>query len=432
MSANEMDATAPPVPEATLLPETTLLRGALRETAGLEVGELHLVSREPLGRGAIAGFRTFDTPVAEEPARELVYYVDTSRLPVAHETGLALGDPAEPDARIWLHPADPHLPALAPAAFGDAAATLLARINIHGTALPELVAYRPGRRAVLRVPHDRGTAWVKIVRPSRVGRIAGIHEALHAHGLPTPEVLAWSPEGLMVLDAAVGVPADAQDDTAVLGNPAALLDAIDELRTRLAAAPLDVPARESLSTQHDWYASRLALSLDAGSTLQRLAAATSARAAAELEAAPLPVDGASITVHGDLHVGQIFLGPDGTVSSLIDLDTAGKGDPAEDSAAFIAHALASVAMAAETPGQSVTRWDALAREARARWMPGAPRVRPLTAIQLLAHALGASELGLRSRAEHLIAAAAEVVDVRLDGDADVAAVVGAATADPAL
>ena len=411
MTANTMDAAA------ERLPEAELLRDALRETAGVHVdaGELHLVSREPLGGGSITGFRTLERPqsvgaasAADAPPRELVYYVDTSGTPVQHETGLALGDPDRPDARIWLHPADPHLPALAPAAFGDAAATLLARIGLRATALPELVAYRPGRRAVLRAAHADGTAWVKIVRPSRVGRIAGIHGTLHDHGLPTPEVLAWSPDGLLVLGEAVGAPADARDAP----PPGALIDAIDALRSRLAAVPLGVPARASLGTQQHWYASRLARTLDGAGAVQALAAYVASRARAALEAVPFAAGPVPVTVHGDLHLGQVFLGEAGTVTGLIDLDTAGAGDPADDSAAFLAHALASVAMAQESPGdagEAAAHWAAIAAEVAARWMPSAPRVAPLTAIHLLAHALGASELGMHARAVRLIEAAAGVL-----------------------
>ncbi|MGZ8803915.1 MAG: hypothetical protein ACXWZG_01255, partial [Microbacterium sp.] len=117
----------------------------LAEALGLDAGLLAARTREPLGSGSVTGF-----DVAAEGG-DLRYYVDTSRHPVAVETGLALGDPAAPDARVWLHPADPHLPALAPAAFGHAAEALLARLGIVARESPSLVAYRPGRRAVLRV-----------------------------------------------------------------------------------------------------------------------------------------------------------------------------------------------------------------------------------------------------------------------------------------
>lgn len=402
--------------------EEHLLRDALQKSLGIELGELDIVSREPLGRGSVAGYRTFQQAERDAPAQELVYYVDTSRLPVGIETGLVLPDPASPDhpdARIWLHPADPHLPALAPAAFGNAAATLLARVGITGTALPELIAYRPARRAVLRVRHDHGAAWVKIVRPSRVGRIASIHESLHAHGLPTPLVLAWSPEGLLVLSEAIGTPADALDAPA----PDALIDAVDEVRTRLAGAPLERSARASLSVHRGWYANRLAAALTkAGSgfadiadlppaaELAAHAADIDARACAALDAAPF-IAGASapVTVHGDLHLGQLFLAPDGSVSGLIDLDTAGIGDPADDSAAFIAHALASVARAEDVA--TAETWEGRAAVALARWSPGEPRVRPLTAIHLLAHALGASELGQPVLTARLVNAAAHVLEV---------------------
>src|SRR5690606_30011203 len=98
--------------------------------------------REPLGAGSVTGFQTSD-------AEPLLYFVDTSGLPVPAETGWSSGD-----ARIWMHPADPHLPALAPVAFEHASEALLARLGIATSSAPQIIAYRPGRRAVLRVAAD--------------------------------------------------------------------------------------------------------------------------------------------------------------------------------------------------------------------------------------------------------------------------------------
>ena len=96
--------------------EAALLRDAL------EIDSAEEFSREPLGNGTVAGFHVQDGD------RTVALYVDTSGIAVEAETGLA----QDGVGRIWTHPADPHLPALATAAFGSAAQTLLARLGIDG------------------------------------------------------------------------------------------------------------------------------------------------------------------------------------------------------------------------------------------------------------------------------------------------------------
>ncbi len=280
----------------------------LAEALGLDVDLMAARTREPLGSGSVTGFDV------TTDGSDLRYYVDTSRHPVEIETGLALGDPAAPEARVWLHPADPHLPALAPAAFGHAAEALLARLGIDARESPSLVAYRPGRRAVLRVATADGAVWIKIVRPSRVERIVELHRSLGDGGVPVPRVRGWSPEGLIVIDDARGLPAPD-----VEWDPDRLLDAVDALRADIARVPLDAPV-QGAARRLAWYLSRLTAN-DAGD-LERRAAPLVARLNDALPLAGRP----DSTVHGDLHFGQLFLGPADAVTAVIDVDTAGRGD----------------------------------------------------------------------------------------------------------
>jgi hypothetical protein len=365
--------------------EAALLVDAL----GLEPSLVTASTREPLGAGSVAGF---DVVAADSVLR---YYVDTSRHAVRVETGLALGDPSGPEARVWLHPADPHLPALAPAAFGHAAGALLARLGIAGAGQPALVAYRPGRRAVLRVDAAGGAVWIKIVHPSRVERIVDLHRVLGAGGVPVPGVRGWSPEGLVVIDDAVGRPA--QD---VEWDPDRLLDAVDDVRARLARVPLAASV-QGATRRLPWYRERL--TSGDGCDAERRAAALVTR----LEAA-VPLDARSATtVHGDLHFGQLFLGGDDAVASVIDLDTAGVGDPAEDPAAFLAHAVASALITASPEGRQ--RVWSLADRALARWGDD-EGVRVLAAVHLAGHAIGALDRGETVMAHTLLGVAEAVVD----------------------
>lgn len=355
----------------------------LCEALAVSPDDVTSLSREPLGDGAVAGFVMPDGAIA---------YVDTSGLPVAQETGLAL----EGVARVWAHPADPHLPALAPAAFGHAAEVLLRRLGIAADGMPEFVGYRPGRRAVLRVPlADGGHVWVKVVRPRRIARIAEVHEELRRHGLPVPAVRGWSPEGLLVLDGARGVAATDAEWT-----PDAFLDAVDVLRARLADAPLDGPARTSLAARLPWYADSLVRALpDRREQVTALAAACGAVLAVDA--------GAAATIHGDLHLGQLFL-DGGEISGLIDVDTAGHGAPVDDEAVFIGHAVASALLTAEHGGDAGRVW-ALADAARARWSAD-ERTSALIAVHLLGHALGAVSGGAAERAGILLDIARAVTE----------------------
>jgi hypothetical protein len=337
------------------------------------------LSREPLGDGSVAGFQLDGGDVA---------YVDTSLLPVAEETGMVL----EGVARVWLHPSDPHLPALAPAAFGEAIATLLARLGIDQAEMPELIGYRPGRRAVLRVPTVEGDMWVKVVRPRRIQRVVDAHTSLREAGLPVPVVRGWSTAGLLVLESAAGHPA-----TDAVWEPEELLDAVVRLRGRLSGAPVNWPARTSFAERVPWYVASLRAEFpERAAQLQTIAEVVEG----------VPVAPTSVAIHGDLHIGQLFVEA-GEVSGLIDVDTAGAGAAEEDSAAFIAHAVAS-ALLTERQGGDAARVRALASAAHDRWGQDA-QTRALTSVHLLGHALGTASGGDRRRAEVMLDTAERLV-----------------------
>ncbi|MBV0893659.1 phosphotransferase family protein [Microbacterium sp. NC79] len=351
--------------------EAALLRDAL------EIDSAEEFSREPLGNGTVAGFHVQDGD------RTVALYVDTSGIAVEAETGLA----QDGVGRIWTHPADPHLPALATAAFGSAAQTLLARLGIDGVEAPEMVAYRPGRRAVLTVMTGEGPLWIKIVRPRHVERIVAAHRALRDSGVAVPKVRAWSPTGLLVIDQAEGTPATHADWT-----PAGLVDAVERVRVAIGATPTDQRTRSAALTRVDWYADRLA-SLDAvfgerASALRAVLATTPASR--------------ETTVHGDLHFGQLFMNADASeITGLIDVDTLGRGDAAEDPAAFVSHAVASWALAVDSAPSAVRRLADLVATAGERWGSD-PAVAGRTAAQLLGHTTSALESGHRERAERLL------------------------------
>lgn len=332
---------------------------------------LRPMGREPLGTGSISGFSVAD-------GSDATAYLDTSGLEVVAETGFALAD----GTRVWLHPADPHLPALIPVAFEGAAGALLDRLGVVGLRSLEMAGYRPGRRAVLRADVEgRRPIWIKVVRPRRVERIVDVHRSLLAAGVPVPAVLGWAPDGLIVLDSADGEPA-----TETAWEPAALLDAVEEVRTAIAEASVAGDARTSLAERLPWYAERLRDALGADHRIDDAAAA-----AAHVLEATAPAR--RTVIHGDLHLGQLFVTADDRrlgISGLIDVDTAGRGDAAEDEAAFLAHACASAVLTERTHDASRV-WE-LADAARGLWADD-DRVRALVQVHLLGHALTTAEHG---------------------------------------
>ncbi|MGP6177937.1 phosphotransferase [Microbacterium sp. A196] len=349
----------------------------LASALDLEPDAVGIRSREPLGAGSVTGMQV-------QGDERLLYYLDTSALPVRAETGLVAMDGPQP-TRIWQHPADPHLPALAPVAFEHAAGSLLARLGLGAQAAPVLIAYRPGRRAVLSVTTAAGAVWLKVVRPSRVERIVRAGAAAAAAGIPVPAVHGWSEEGLIIMAAAEGQPA-----TDVEWDPRELLDHVDDLRARLARAAWDHRSAGILG-RLEWYASR-----------------GDDRVAAVLADAQRLVEGSTgessiAVVHGDLHFGQLFLDADG-ISGVIDVDTLALGEAAEDPAAFLSHAIASALL---TNGAARERVWALADLAAGRWAEDA-RVRALTLIHLAGHMIAAGERGDSARVTALVDAARAV------------------------
>ena len=101
-------------------------------------------------------------------------------------------------------------------------------------------------------------------------------------------------------------------------------------------------------------------------------------------------------VHGDLHLGQLFL-HDGRISGLIDIDTLAVGDPGEDTAAFLSHAIASALL---TGGDASDRVWALADLAADRWA-GDDGVRGRTLVHLAGHLIAATQRGESAGAEGL-------------------------------
>jgi hypothetical protein len=257
--------------------------------------------------------------------RPLPAGADTSRL-------LVLGDGRRTVA-VWAWPHDPWLPALAAACDAGAVEDLLAsfgaprspvRLRVH--------AYRPGRRAVLEGRSSTGRMFVKVLRPDRVRALHDRHQLLAGAGLPVPRSLGWSQDGLLALSALRGTSARTALRT---GHPLPAPEDLVALLDRLPPAVQDLPRRPAWTDGARHYAGVVGSALHAGGRPDDAARAVAL--AERLEAALAGAGEELEPVHGDLYEAQLLLGPDGAVTGLLDVDSAGPGRRADDLGCLLAH-----------------------------------------------------------------------------------------------
>lgn len=291
---------------------------------------------------------------------------------------------------VWLYPRDPELPTLPAAVYPAAAAVLLERLGLDATGLSlEVAAYRPGKRAVIRMDTTAGTVYLKVVKPTAVEQLRARHELWRSSSVPVPGVLAWAPDGLIALEKLSGVEAITVVPS-ICGSDD-FVDALSALTDRIAAIESDSPARPSLASRLEWYERRLiALFPDAETGIR----STRQRIESRLRRAGPP--SRLVTIHGDLHLAQLFVDPvePHRIIGILDIDTAGIGDPADDAAALWAHLVVTAEHRAAEPELAASTQQ-LADRFRGRWErsadPGfADRAGPIAAAQLLGHALAGS------------------------------------------
>ena len=389
-----------------LIPATTLTPATMTD---LEVGQDRFDALEALARSLgteIVSARQFHSEVTGQgitTGHELelqspdgsrgnhIVYLESNPSRTDLPGVFVLRDPAtEAVMAMWLYPNDPRLPTLATAVYPEAAAVLLKRLGFDPTGITlEIVSYRPGKRAVVRVTVSAGTLYLKVVRPEVSALIRRRHELWLESGIPVPGVLA-SAEGIVVLDRLPGVeaitlvPALASDD--------GFLDALAEVVVRIAGIPSEAPARPSLVARLDWYFGHLHALAPASSAV--IAAMKSNIQNLYRDGGPPP----SVTIHGDLHLAQIFVHPErpNQIIGILDIDTAGFGDPADDAAALFAHLLVTAEYRqAQGENSFADHARGLAERSRQRWVGSvdrgfSARATAIAMTHLCGHALSGS------------------------------------------
>jgi len=376
--------------------------------SGLTVVAFRPHSVEPAGAGFLYGYEV-DTVDPAGATSTVLTFIDTDTR-AADASSVLTRDPTtgQPLA-VWAYPADPMLPALAGATYPDRVADALAALGLVVTE-PRLsvAAYRPGKRAVIRLDAAETTVFLKVVRPDRVAPIVALHEAFRAQGLPVPAVLASRPDGLLVLERVPGVPAGQR--VVELGDDPRFVEQMVDLGTRIARVEVTARAQSDALDHGAWHRSTLRAALpDRATEIDSLYDEIDRRRASS-------ASDALAVIHGDLHLEQLFVHPSEPwrVTGLLDVDTAGLGHPARDAAALVAHLVVTGQWHRGNGDEAEARaCERLADDVTRTWgdrMPAlADRLAPGVASQLLAHAGGQATLGTdtgRRKAVQLIGAAA--------------------------
>jgi aminoglycoside phosphotransferase (APT) family kinase protein len=406
-----------PVPVDPTQPETARAHTVLSLVAdqlGCSLTSWHSTAIEPTDGGYLYGYQ-LELRTADGGAESRLVFVEDAENPSRHPEILRIpASDSDAAVGVWIYPNDPGLPALRTLVDVPSARATLSRmgLDIQPSAV-DVVSYRPGRRAVVRIDAPTGHLYLKVVEPAKAASIAERHELFRANAIPVPRPLGWLPDGVLALSALSGV--EAQSVVLKMREPDAFLDQVEFLMTLLAGVPAINAARASLLDRIGWYVERLA---------GRLPGETERIVALGKEISRVGADGRSyhstpVTVHGDLHLGQLFVDPDDecSVTGMLDIDTAGAGDPADDAAAFYAHLVALGELAAEGDADYANACWNMASHWLGRWQRNknagfASRARAIAATHLLGHAIrplsvdaNRASLRLLGRAEELIAGA---------------------------
>ncbi|MBB3662967.1 MULTISPECIES: phosphotransferase family protein [Prauserella salsuginis group] len=227
---------------------------------------------------------------------------------------------------VWRFPHDPALPGLARAVDPGRMRELLAGLGLPTEDLrPTVRSYRPLRRAVVEVRTARATVFVKVLRPDKVQQLHRLHRA--AEGGVVPESLGWTDDGLLVLAGVGGTSLR----RLLLGGNTMELDRIDpaDIVATLHGLPqafADHARRRSWAEQAGHYADVIA----------RVHPGAAGTAHAVAEAVAVPTGAAPVPVHGDFYETQLLVSG-GRLVGLLDIDTAGAGDPHDDPACLLGH-----------------------------------------------------------------------------------------------
>ena len=320
-----------------------VLTAAIGE-CGADVDDLQLADIRVQPSGAVRARYTADVRRSDgSRTREALVAATGDHVPAGATVvaGEHLGEPVE--VGVWRFAQDPALPALRLVEDPPQLANLF---SAHGLTLrdrPTIVvrAYRPAQRAVLEVSDGRTRWFVKVVRPTAVTGLRVRHDLLAAR-LPVPPVLAETSDGIVVLPEAPGtllrdrLTCDSASAATGPPPPADLEKLLDALPDELLGLPLHP---STLQRVHD-SAQVLRICAQSDPRVSPTPATELAGEAARLADRVLSAAPASsepqVPVHGDLYHNQL-LTDETQFTGLLDIDTAGPGERADDWATLLGY-----------------------------------------------------------------------------------------------
>lgn len=296
------------------------------QARNLSLSYISVFHVEPRGSSFLVGFR-----VELMSGEEVFVYVEPdSRL--GYPTPGANHPPT-----LWQYPFDPKLQALASVVNTEPLGIVFSRLNLGWVpSTVVLLTYRPGRRAVVRCSHGPETAFVKALRPQRAGRVIAAAQLARAAAVPTPRIMGWSPAGLAIYEPSRGT--ELSKGSVIGVTPSVAVNRAFEALSMLERVETQAASRRPIIDNASWYFSRAAIAhppeKQALNELEQKIQAMTRRST---------VARGLTTIHGDLHLGQLFVTRDKahSLSGVIDLDDMGLGDHVDDVSAMWANCVAS-------------------------------------------------------------------------------------------
>ncbi|WP_216379441.1 phosphotransferase family protein [Arcanobacterium phocae] len=233
---------------------------------------------------------------------------------------------------VWEHPYDPELPALELACNPDQLDDWLGRETDT-----ELIAYRPTRRAVVRIDDVDGGAvhWAKVMRPDQIDGIVTRLRMLERAGTPAPVVQDVDPRGLIVTTDLTGLALNkvyARVEPQHIGTMRGVLDSLADTLDSLPMVAIGLPTRPAWADRCEHYAEAAVTVLPQEE--QRIRDLTR-QIRHELDHADL---GPLVPTHGDFYEANIFVDPGtGCVSGILDVDSLGPGYRVHDWGCLLGH-----------------------------------------------------------------------------------------------
>ena len=254
-----------------------------------------------------------------KPTREAL--VAVSGIDVPPEIPVFAADGIE--IAIWRYPNDPFLPGLRAVHTPNGAGEVLSQLGAPtDTVRIRTRAYRAGRRAVLEVTTPDAQVFLKVVRPSRAPALQQLHNRL-APQVPVPHSLGWSEGlGILALQALPGrtLRRAIESHSRSLPHPGAVLELLDRF-----------PASGGSSVRVAGPRGRVS---EFGELLAAVMPSLRPRLGPIVERLHHDDSGGTDPVHGDLHASQILV-DEGGIVGLVDVDTSGVGQRADDLATLL-------------------------------------------------------------------------------------------------